>query len=146
MAQFARPDADLNVGGFENEAAGTTNLFQSIDEAVASDSDFVVSDPLTDPDVYVCSLSPLEDPLTSSGHVVRYRYQKSASGGAQVNLTVELRQGYVDEGTQGTLIASQSHTDIPATPTAGEFTLTAVEADAITNYADLALRFVSDQV
>jgi hypothetical protein len=96
--------------------------------------------------VYVCSLTTIEDPVSSTGHVVRYRYRKSAAAGAAIDLIVQLRQGYTGEGAMGTLIASATHADISDTATSSNFTLSGAEADSITNYADLALRFVFNQV
>lgn len=145
MAQFARPTATTTIGGFETEAAGVTNIHLQIDETSANDADYIISDPTLTTDIYVTALGTVEDPLSSSGHVVRYRYAKSAAGGATVGLLVELREGYVSEGTPGTLIASATHADISETITAGTFTLSAGEANSITDYSDLSLRFVVTQ-
>lgn len=146
MAQFGRPSADTSIGTFTDNGGGTSNIFQAIDESSANDSDYIksVSAPSNAP--YVTKLSTVEDPVSSSGHIVRYRYAKDASGGAQINLTVQLRQGYTNEGSPGTLIASWSHTDISNTFTDAAQTLSGAEADAITTYADLYLRFVFNQV
>lgn len=146
MAQFARPVADAVVGSWEDEGGATTSLFESIDEATPSDADFVTSETAPATSVYATDLGTIEDPQSSSNHVVRYRYQKDASGGAQIDLTVELREAYVDEVTQGTLIASASHTDIANGWTDGSITLSSGEADSITDYSDLQLRFVANQV
>lgn len=148
MAQFGRPIADANNdGAWVNQAAGSTNLYQSIDETVASDTDYIESPLAPTSDVYVAQLTTtLEDPLTSSGHVVRWRQGKDAAGGATITLTVELRQGYVSEASQGTLIATcQSAGTVPDAFTNASYTLSGVEADAITNYGSLYLRFVANQ-
>jgi hypothetical protein len=144
VAQFARPDADLANTGWTNEAASGTDLFQSLDETSANDSDFAQSASAPSDDPLVVRLSDVEDPVSSSGHTVRFRYKKNTTGGATINLTVELREGYVDEGTQGTLIASTVVNDIDSITT-GSISLSGAEADAITDYTDLALRFVADQ-
>lgn len=146
MAQFARPVADAVVGSWEDEGGATTSLFESIDETTPNDTDFVTSEVAPATSAYAVDLGTIEDPQSSSGHVVRYRYQKDSAAGAQIDLTVELRQGYVSEGTQGTLIASNSHTNIGNGWTDGSFTLSAGEADSITDYSDLQLRFVANQV
>lgn len=148
MAQFGRPIADTNNdGAWVNQAAAGTNLWQSIDEVSASDADYIESPLAPTADVYVAQLtSTLEDPVTSTGHVVRWRQGKDAAGGATVTLTVELRQGYVSEGSQGTLIATcQSAGTVPDAFTDASYTLGAGEADAITNYGSLYLRFVANQ-
>ena len=146
MAQFGRPSADTSIGTYKDEADGTTNIYTHIDESVASDTDYIksVSAPSSAP--YVTKLSTLEDPVSSSGHVVRYRYAKNTSGGAQIDLVVQLRQDYVSEGTPGTLIASNSHSNISNSFTDGTITLSGGEADNITDYTNLYLRFVFNQV
>jgi hypothetical protein len=147
VAQFARPDADTtNEGAWTDQAGGSANLFSTVDEAVASDSDYVRSAVAPTNDVIVFRLSDIEDPLSSSGHVLRWRRAKDAAGGAQIDMTVQLRQGYVNESTLGTLIASKAVTAISETFTDDSITLSGAEADAITNYADLFVRILANQV
>jgi len=146
MAQFGRPSTDTVNESYTDQAAGSTNIFQAIDEVSASEADYIQSAITPTNDVYATKLTSVTDPLVSTGHIVRYRYSKDAAGGAQIDLTVQLRQGYASEVSQGTLIASAAHTNISDTWTAGTFTLSGAEADAITNYADLFLRFVGNQV
>ena len=138
MAQFARPIADL--------VAWATGTFEDIDEVTPSDADLVQSDvaPANDPAGY--DLGTVEDPLVSTGHILRYRYQKDAAAGAQIDLTVQLRQGYVNEATPGTLIASFLHTNIGNGFVQANQTLGGADADAITDYANLQLRFLANQV
>lgn len=146
MAQFGRPSADTYRDAAWTEDDGTTDaLFGEIDESVASDTDYIKTSVAPTSEAYVTALTTVEDPISSSGHVVRYRYAKSAAGGAAVDLTVELRQGYVNEAGQGTLIATWSHTDISDVFTTQTQTLSGAEADSITDYADLFLRFVANQ-
>jgi hypothetical protein len=76
MAQFARPDADASAGSWT-----TAPLWSKIDEATASDTDFIFSNNNINGDVCEVSLSNVTDPAASTGHVVRYRYRKSASAG-----------------------------------------------------------------
>lgn len=146
MAQFARPDSDALIGNYTDEAAGTTNIFNSINDVAASDATFVQSPILPVNEPYVCGLSTVVDPEVNTGHVVRYRYFKDPNPGQQIDLTVELREGYVNEGTPGTEIASWSHLDIPTTPVTQAQTLSGIEADSITDYSDLFIRQVYNQV
>lgn len=143
MAQTARPIADTHIGSYVNEADAGTDLYLSIDESSVDDGDFIESGVAPVDDPYVCQLGPLTDPVSSTGHIVRYRYKKSGSAG--IDLTVELREGYASEASPGTLIASWSHTSISTSFVTAAQTLTAGEADAITDYADLYLRFVFNQ-
>jgi hypothetical protein len=132
VAQFARPDGDQTLGTWEDDGAGTTNIYQAIDEASASDTDYVRNDNNTN-DSYEATLSNVTDPTVHTGHVVRYRYRKDQSGGNSRNIAVGLYQG-------GTLIASQTHNDIGNTWTPGSFTLTTGEAGNISDYTDLRVR------
>lgn len=146
MAQFGRPSTDTTREAWEEDDGTTTAIFDQIDESAADDGDYIRSALVPTSDVYVTKLTSVTDPLQSTGHIVRYRYGKDASGGAQIDITVQLRQGYTNEGAQGTLIATQTHTNVAVFPVAGSFTLSGAEADAITNYADLFLRIVANQV
>ena len=146
MSQFGRPSIDTTLGGYTDQADGATSIFASIDEVAANDADYIQSALAPSNAAYVTKLTSLEDPQSSTGHVVRYRYQKDAAGGAQINLTMELRQGYVSEGSPGTLIAQWVHTDIPSAWTGQAQALSGAQADSITDYSSLFLRFVSTQV
>ncbi len=147
MAQFGRPSADTNnPGSFTDQGGGSTNIYQGIDETAYSDTDYIRSPVAPSSSVYVTKLSSVEDPLSSTNHTVRYRYAKDAASGAQINLTIELRQGYVSEASPGTLIATVATlSNIGEAWTAGSYTLSGAEADAISNYGDLYLRFIATQ-
>lgn len=148
MAQFGRPVADVyNADGYTTGSGATGSLFSFIDEAVQDDNDYVRSALTPTSDVFVVRLTTgLENPLLASSHIVRYAYGKDAASGDQIDLTVQLRQGYVTEGTQGTLITQAVHTNIATAFTATAFTLTTGAAALITDYGDLYLRFVSNKV
>lgn len=133
MAQFARPATDVTTNTWA-PSTGTT-LFGVLDEPTPNDSDFVENDNNSN-DACEVALAAVSDPGSASGHVVRYRYRKSAASGNARNLTVVLVQGT-------TVIASQTHTDIGATETDGSFTLTGTEAASISDYSDLRLRFTA---
>ena len=132
MAQFARPTSDVALGGWSGPA------FSAIDEVTPSDADFTTSPTAPAGATLEVALGAVEDPQASTGHVVRYRYRKNTTGGAQINLTVALMQGAVQ-------IASWSHTNIDAVTTAAQ-TLTGPQADSITDYSNLRLRFTATQV
>lgn len=145
MTQFGRPSVDTLIGAFKDDGDGTIDIFQAIDEVTFNDADYVKSEKNPSASPYVTKLSTIEDPESSSGHTVRFRYRKNAAGGTQIDLTVELREGYVNEGTPGTLIADSGLlANITETFTAGNFTLSGVEADSITDYTDLYLRFLTN--
>lgn len=147
MPQFARPDSDVVIGSWTEDDGTTDALFGEIDETTQSDTDFVKSEDLTsagDTSAFAVSLSDVTDPTSSTGHTIRAALRKQ--GTAQIDGTVELRQGYVSEGTQGTLIATLSQSDLTTSFTEYTHTLSAGEADAITDYTDLQLRFVGTYV
>ena len=146
IPQLARPNADTTVDNWTDFTGGTTTIYQTLDDTVGdatADADGIQTQLSPTSDVFVAKLSPVFDPLLSTGYVVRYRYGKSAALGQQVNLTVQLWQDYVSEGSPGTLIAEAVHTDIPAFPTVGTLNLTGGESDAITDHANLFIRLLA---
>lgn len=146
MAQYGRPSADTNnPGSYTDQGGGSVDIYTTIDEVTPSDADYIRSPVAPSSAVYVTKLSTLEDPQSSSGHSMRTRYAKDAAGGATINLTAQLRQGYVDEGTPGTLIKERVFNDISESFTTDDYTLSGAEADAITDYTDLYIRCVSTQ-
>lgn|SRR5574341_689782 len=143
MAQFCRPDADTTIGNYKDAADGTTNIFQSIDESVASDSDYIKSPTSPVSEVYVCRLSDVTDPVLSTGHIMRMRTSCDQDAQETLDFTQQLRMTYVNEGSQGTLIAAQSRNGVSSTTwTTSSYTLSAGEADAITDYTALFYRFI----
>ena len=137
--QVLNPSADSADGNWTDDAAGTA-LAAAIDEDTASDSDYIQSE--VSPSASGCrvKLESGNDPVSSSGHVIKWRVGKSATGGETINVTVKLMQGGGDVLGAGTQIASFDRNDVDALTSYTE-TLSGAEADAITNYADLYLEF-----
>ncbi len=136
--QMAFPSADISLGGWTPSAGGSpTELWPMIDEETADDADFIQSVLTPSNDTCEVRLQALGDPAVSTGHVVRYRYSKSFAAG-RVDLTVKLMDG-------ATEIASFTHSDISTTDTQADQTLSAAQADSISDYGDLRLRFTADQ-
>ena len=149
MPQFGRPIADVtNANHWLNDVASSVNIFGAIDESVLSTVDYIQSSAGLSTAVYVSRLTTtLQDPVSSANHIIRYTYRKNTSGQAQINLVVELRQDYVSEASLGTLIWTTNHVNIVSSvQTTAAVTLSAAEADAITQYSSLYLRFLSNQV
>lgn len=147
MPQYARPDADEAGNSFQNQAASNSNMYQSIDEAVANDSDYIVSAKNPTNNVYVCHLTAVDDPLVDTGHVINFRYKKDVAVNAeQIDLVVQLRQDYIEEtgggANLGTLIAQTSVTNISSSFANGQYTLSNAEAGSISAYGNLHLRFI----
>ena len=132
-SQFARPDADIETSGWIPHP-----LFSRINEMVA-DTTSVRSTINPHGEDFTVSLSDVIDPLSPTGHIVRYVYDKDLGEDHRskiINLTVDLKQGTI-------IIASKTHFDISGDPTPGSFTLTASEADQITDYSGLRLTFTA---
>lgn len=137
MAQFGRPSSDITVSGWTNSAGGGT-MYTALDEATASDSDYVWSANNTANTLEV-KLSTLTDPVSSSSHTFRYRIARMNNGtidggGNSTTVTAYLYQG-------GTLIATDTARTTSGTWTQYELTISGAEADSITDYTDLRLRF-----
>jgi len=137
-SQYFRPVSDVAAGSWTTAAGATTGLYAQLDEATAADTDYVQSAATPANDTVEVALGNLADPLSSTGHVVRYRYQRDVIAGNPIALTVSLVQG-------STVIASWAHTDVDDVWTTSEQTLTGGQADSITSYGDLRLRFVANQ-
>jgi len=143
VPQFERPDADTTLGNFTDQAGGAVNIFATIDEATADDADFIRSPTSPISEVYVCRLSDAVDPALSTGHIMRMRTSTDLANQETLDFTQQLRQTYVSEGSQGTLIASQQRLGVNSTTwTTSTYTLSAAEADAITDYTALFYRFI----
>ncbi len=137
MAQFARPIADL-----DNTGVWTTEpLWSDIEEGGGGDGTVVVSDSspvVTEP--FTVDLATITDPAVSTGHILRIRWAKNATGGGNKTIRIELREGYVNESTLGTLIATDDYSINSLTLRTDATTMSAGEADTISDYADLQIR------
>jgi hypothetical protein len=138
MAQYGRPSADTYILYWNGSSGG--NIYADIDEETRSDSDYGYSQANMTGAVYVTKLSSLSDPQSSIGHIFRYTYRRSATN-KNGTLVVELRQGYASEASPGTLLRTDTYTNPGSTFTAASITLSSSEADAITDYSDLYVRF-----
>jgi hypothetical protein len=136
MPIIIRPTTDITDGTWTDQAGGT-DLRAALDETVADDSDYIQSfaDGLSD----ICEIkfSSVADPLSSTDHIVRYRYARN--GPAREDLTVCLMQG-------ATIIKQWNHTDIDEVLTSVSQTLSGTEADSITDYTDLRLRIKAETI
>ncbi len=134
MAQFGRPDSDIDNEGGWSPSSGS-DLYAMLDESSASDSDYVDAPAFATSDSFTVSLTDVTDPSSSTGHVIRYRYRKDRTSASGYDLDVELLQG-------ATVIASWSHVGLGTSWSDAVQTLSAGEADSITDYSDLRLKFI----
>lgn len=143
MPQFGRPITDITRGNFSDQAGGITNIFQSIDEASANDADFIRSSQSPISEVYVCALSTVTDPNSSTGHIIRMRINTDLDAQELIDFTQQLRLNYASEASLGTLIASQQRLGVNSSGwVTSTYTLSGAEADAITDYTSLSFRYI----
>lgn len=131
--QYSRPISDLARVSWTTDSGGTSNLYQSIDETSASDSDYVKNNSGTG--TYQMGLGSVTDPVSSSSHVVSGRLKLAVPDISSYNLTWTLKQGTTTIAT-GTFATEAGGGTNWVDRTA---TLSGAEADSITNYADLNL-------
>ena len=142
MPQFARPDADVNIGNWTDESGGVSNLFQKINESIPDDAGYVQSEPNPAGSVAVFGLSDVTDPQDPAAPTVRFRARKDNPGGADVQLLVEIREGYVDELNPGTIVQSFTVAQLPDAFTDFQFDLDFPIGD----FTNLFLRLVASQL
>ncbi len=130
--QHARPNADITNTG--------TGGFGSIDESNLDPTDFWYGDNNVAEELEVALTNPT-DPAVSTGHRFYYSIAKVNAGvldggGNAVTITARLMQGT-------TQIATDTAKTCTGMWTAYEYVLSGTEANAITDYTDLRLEFVT---
>lgn len=133
--QTIRPSSDISIDGYVAVPAVGTGVALSsrIGESIRDDATYIETPTNPTNAVFETRLGAGLDPLSSADHKVSV-VLSTAGGATTSSCTVSLVQGT-------TVIASGLFSDIPDTPTVYDFTLTTGEADSITNYGDLRLRF-----
>ena len=140
MVQTLNATADVHVGAWRTDTNASTSLYAAL--ADVSDANYIKSEVSPANSPYVVTLGfRRRIRCRSTGHTVTWKHRNP--GGGTLNLTVQLRQSYVSEVSQGTLVATWTESAIPSTFTTVTKTLTGGEADSITNYGALSLRFVA---
>jgi hypothetical protein len=133
MPQFARPSSDITTTNW-TRSSGTDEYWTYIDEDTADDADYVQTQN-TNSGLEV-KLSAVDDPASSTGHIIRVRNWMVGSAAGEAR-TILLLQG-------GTTIATLITGTLARTVgTQNNITLTGAQADAITDYSDLRLRFTA---
>ena len=134
MAQFVRPVADVDDGSW-----ASTPFFSKIDEDIGGggDDSTIASDAVSN-NVNTSDLdlegtnSGITDPAISTGHILRVLWSSSATDDMTGHF--ELWQGVPDVGS---LLAEATVELVDTTEVETTHTLTAGEADSITDYNDL---------
>jgi hypothetical protein len=132
VPQYARPNADTNAGW---SAFGAPTTWQALDEVSPNDNDGTTTTVVFgSSNSFQVGLSSVTDPAVSTGHILRIRHSETQNGGLPSSFyTVSL-------WCNGTLITSRNLTDWGGGIVTEAFTLTGTEADAITNYGQLAVQ------
>ncbi|MFC1624771.1 hypothetical protein ACFL15_00095 [Patescibacteria group bacterium] len=131
--QYGRPDGDITTTNWT-----TTPLWSKIEETPYSDTDYIsaTANLISTAEV---SLGNVTDPVSGSGHTVRFR--------ARVNKTSKAGQMYVYLLQGGTTITSQVYDETIGTSfTPLTITLSSAAADSITDYSDLRIRFYQTDI
>jgi hypothetical protein len=135
----SKPYVDATVSGWTGTPAPATGvpLAADVGDLLRDDASYLESSVDPSSEVLVLKLQPMPDPQVSTGHI--FEYEVGTAGGATSStVLVELIQFTAD-----TVIASWTETNLPDGVTARSRTLTSGQADAITDYTDLALRITA---
>jgi hypothetical protein len=138
--QVLPPTEDGTIAGaWETQNGFTTNLFASIDEAAPGSTAEYIQSPISPAagEIYRCRFTTAAMPVDNTGHIIRFRHGKDATGGKAIEVTVSLYDA------SDVLVASRSYstTDMDTTDRSDSFTLTEGEAATITDYSLLRLEF-----
>lgn len=131
MTQYARPERDTKTSLYW----GSGPYWPNIDEVTPDDGDLCGCGGNGSGTIEV-GLSELADPISDADHTVRFRAWQ------QNNANQRTLAVYLVQGT--TVISTYAAFDlVKGTATQYEWTLSSAEADSITDYTDLRLRFTS---
>ena len=139
MTQYAYPDSDVDVGEWYDPMFAQDDLWDMINETQPLDSgsdwEYVYSaDSYGADDSMTVGLSNVTDPWTKKNHVVRYRAKGDDQGSPPIpDLTVALLENSTQRATV-TITPTSSYADYA-------LILTESEANAISNYDNLRLKF-----
>lgn len=131
MPQNLRPTADIsNPGGWT--ITGGATLAGVIDETSTDDADYIqgAAEPEEGRECTV-ALQSAADPNSSGLHRVWYRATRASAGSATLEVAL----------LQGTTLVQAASAVQPASFTTQSFDLTTPNADAITDFGQLRLRF-----
>jgi hypothetical protein len=144
VVQTIRPISDISTGSWTDEGAvdNDGSLYTSLDES-SQDGDSSYVSGITNPGTFEVKLGTATDPVSSANHTVYLWGQGDpAGGGASERVDV-----YLYEST--TLIATIIANWAPGrggSYVQGSATLSAADANSISDYTDLRVRVVEDNI
>jgi len=132
MVQTGLPTATVSNAW---TVTGSATAHQAL--ASASDSSLVETQTVTD----TCrvNIGSLTDPVGNIDHVIKFRGQATGSGGGE-KVKVVLFEGSTQRAISGKITITRGSFN------AFSYTLTALEADSITDYTDLRIEIQADTV
>ena len=133
MVQQALPTATVSNSWTIAGSTPAATAHESVDDPVATPDDGVtLLEETTQGETFRVNVGSLTDPVSSTGHVIRTRCQGTGSG-APERIQLKLFQGGTEKAASGNLpITRGSWND-------KSYTLTAGEADSISDYTDLRI-------
>ncbi len=139
MAQFARPVSTVSAGLWEPQG-GPSSLWECLDEVSPSDTDYIeaLNGENTTCELGITSLSDPGGSSTGADYHLRVRMQGTGSGGPE-RIRIALFEGATQRATSGSFTSRASWT----TQT---YTLTAGEADSISDFTDLRIKLTSSNL
>jgi hypothetical protein len=140
MAQTLLPISQLSNTSWQGDGGQTTNLHHRIDESgTPNDADFITSIGFPASTIRF-GLTSSTDPVSSSGHILRTRYEFGAAGTVSCTMVVNLKDG----SGSGTIRATRNITvDVGVSGWVDDvWTLSSGEADAIADYTTLKLEYI----
>lgn len=140
MAQYALPNVDDAVIDWSEGAGdGDGDAFDEIDEGFGAGrgsgsgpdgaTTYWVNDGVVSR-ILRFEIETVTDPLSSTGHIIRAQWSKSASGGRQIDMTQRIRN-------LTTTRASSVETDVSNTFSIDAYPLSGAEADSVDSYSNL---------
>ena len=133
--QFARPNSDISIGGWTDDAGGTTNIYTVIDDNTTTEYIEALNGTNTTGQF---GTTNVDDPGVGTGHIIRFSMQGTGNG-APERCRVQLYQG-------GTQIADTGNFTNRGSWGTKSYTLSEAEANSITDYTDLRFYVISSNL
>ena len=134
VQQISRPTNIVTAGSWS--VVGAANLYDAVNEETVDDSSYIQSEENPANDTVEFTLAALGTPETRTNHVVHYRFAEDINSSGAQTLIVQL--------VEGTTVIAQKTETPTTTLTDGTLTLTEAEAQAITDYTNLRIRFIAN--
>lgn len=133
--QYLAPVSDVSCSGWLREPYATTNMYLNIDEGSADGgTTYIWISGTTATASCEVKMGPALDPVSNTQHWIAADFFVTTSGSCGTTVNLDLMQGT-------TVIATHSVTSPAGWGTWSGVQLTTTQADSISDYGDLRLRF-----